>query len=542
MTLSKMAFNPTDGLRNTVSYPSVPTDDAAAREQVQGRLDELQDFINDTLTAEVDAHVADYATLRNVKNYGVLGVAGGSSDDTVACNALEEGYTYVFPADTYMIKAHTDDLLGYGGFRPKANTKYIFLSGAKLKAITSPSDIYNVVWIDIADTEIYDIEVEGDSATHVSGGVGAYGYGINIRNNAKCKIYNPKTYNCWGDGIINNTLVGSDVEIYNPDSYNNRRQAMSLMCADRFRVKGGKFRNTSGANPQCGLDIEPNYATDILNDVVFEDIEFNDNAAAGITIYGGGAFPTEYKIEFKNCRTKGNAGFSTVIQSLPYSAKGSISFTNTKLKKNGMHIIDSFANVFIDNILCENTIYPFQIENTVADTVCGNLVAKNVQIIDEDATLLKAVSFVTSNTVTGNNIKDIDIDIVRHNLANTKITTSGDKKFLGKRSIKIDSVKDTTTSIFSSTMPTYLFQKIANTGATADITCEINHLVSRSLGATLEFEVVAAFYIHITDADTNILPFTGVRIRSNVVGSRIKLRYNGTNWVVVEQIGTWTVY
>jgi hypothetical protein len=55
MTLSKMAFSPADGLRNTVSYPQVPANESAAREQIQGRMDELQDFINDVLTSEQDA-------------------------------------------------------------------------------------------------------------------------------------------------------------------------------------------------------------------------------------------------------------------------------------------------------------------------------------------------------------------------------------------------------------------------------------------------------------------------------------------------------
>jgi hypothetical protein len=499
------------------------------------------------LSATVESHLTDVSSWINVKNPPwapmVAAKGDGITDDTVALNALPEGYIYFIPKSTgnYMIKGFTDDGLGHEGFRTKANTTYIWAPGAIFEEITSPTDIYSIIWVDTENTILINPTVEGDRETHV-GTDGQMGYGINIRNYAKCKIYNPVAYNCWGDGCIVNTLLGSDVEIYNLDSYNNRRQGLSVMCADRLRVKGKTLRTSNGTAPQMGLDIEPNYPTDILNDVLFEDIDFDDNASAGFGIYGGGAFPTEYKISFVNCRTKGNVGVSAIIQDVPYAAKGSINFINTKFRKDGLHIKNSFANVFVDGMLCEDTKYPFKIENTKADTVCGNLVARNVEIIDSDSTLLKAVNFITSSAVTGNNIKDVDIEIVRHNLANTKITTNGDKKFLGKRSIKIDSVKDTTGSILANNMPIYLYQKITNTGATADISCDISYILSRALGATAEFEVVAPYYIAITDVDTNILPFAGFKIRSNVVGSRIKLRHNGTNWIVVEQIGTWAVY
>ena len=40
------AFSPVTGLRNTTTYPSKPASGTAAREQIQGRLDEVRDYIN----------------------------------------------------------------------------------------------------------------------------------------------------------------------------------------------------------------------------------------------------------------------------------------------------------------------------------------------------------------------------------------------------------------------------------------------------------------------------------------------------------------
>jgi RNase P/RNase MRP subunit p29 len=53
LALTDFAFSPATGLRNTTSYPSAPGSGTAAREQVQGRLDEVRDFINGTLQTDI---------------------------------------------------------------------------------------------------------------------------------------------------------------------------------------------------------------------------------------------------------------------------------------------------------------------------------------------------------------------------------------------------------------------------------------------------------------------------------------------------------
>lgn len=56
MGFSKFSFNPADGLRNVVQYPTVPASEAEAREQIQGRLDEIKNYLNNILTSELDVH------------------------------------------------------------------------------------------------------------------------------------------------------------------------------------------------------------------------------------------------------------------------------------------------------------------------------------------------------------------------------------------------------------------------------------------------------------------------------------------------------
>ena len=46
MAFTRMAFNPEEGLRKVETYPSTPASEGEARDQVQGRLDEVRDYIN----------------------------------------------------------------------------------------------------------------------------------------------------------------------------------------------------------------------------------------------------------------------------------------------------------------------------------------------------------------------------------------------------------------------------------------------------------------------------------------------------------------
>jgi hypothetical protein len=51
MALTPFAFDPTDGLRNTSTYPTTPDNETDARDQIQTPLDELKDGLNTVINA-----------------------------------------------------------------------------------------------------------------------------------------------------------------------------------------------------------------------------------------------------------------------------------------------------------------------------------------------------------------------------------------------------------------------------------------------------------------------------------------------------------
>lgn len=58
MALTAMAFTPSDGVKNSTSFPN-PANGTAARKQIQDILDQIKDYINNTLRAELAATDTD---------------------------------------------------------------------------------------------------------------------------------------------------------------------------------------------------------------------------------------------------------------------------------------------------------------------------------------------------------------------------------------------------------------------------------------------------------------------------------------------------
>jgi len=95
------------------------------------------------------------------------------------------------------------------------------------------------------------------------------------------------------DGItISGDLTGSgpstNVRIENCDSYNNRRNGLSIVHAQGLVVDGGRYWNSNGApnGPWAGIDIEPN-AGQVVQDVVLLAVRTQANAGAGIQFTPG---------------------------------------------------------------------------------------------------------------------------------------------------------------------------------------------------------------------------------------------------------------
>ncbi len=88
----------------------------------------------------------------------------------------------------------------------------------------------------------------------------------------------------------------------------HHRQGISVISAENLMIRNCRISNTSGTQPMCGIDFEPNQkpGEQLINCVV-ENCDFINNARAGIIVYTGGlAEPLD--ITVRNCRFSGNDG------------------------------------------------------------------------------------------------------------------------------------------------------------------------------------------------------------------------------------------
>ena len=73
MGFTEMRFDPADGLRNE-SFDTTPVSEDAAREQIQGRLDEIKDYINNYLSSELESIVPDQSGAERVGSAAIDGI------------------------------------------------------------------------------------------------------------------------------------------------------------------------------------------------------------------------------------------------------------------------------------------------------------------------------------------------------------------------------------------------------------------------------------------------------------------------------------
>lgn len=233
---------------------------------------------------------------RNVKDSddtGAFNEAVSKLSDT--CNVL-----YV-PEGIYQIDAETSIKL-------KSNMKLVLSPNAVLKAINNSSRNYNIICVDnISNVTISGGQIQGERYGHGSSG-GEWGMGIGVYDGRNITISNVKISDCWGDGIYlgsrneNNTKAGCrEITISDCNLINNRRNNLSIVCADDVTINGCAFRDANGTAPQYGIDIETNNSSNPCERVEILNSVFEGNASAAM-----GIVTNANDITISGCTLKGD--------------------------------------------------------------------------------------------------------------------------------------------------------------------------------------------------------------------------------------------
>ena len=199
---------------------------------------------------------------------------------------------------------------------------------------------------------------------------GQWGHGVHIVGSKNIEIKNMKIKNCYGDGIFINK--SNNVLISNCISDNNRRQGLSICNGEHIIVDNCNFLNTNGQTPQAGIDIEPNFSTDIIKNIIIKNCTIEDNQGSGIEV-NLTKLNTESEtvvesvfISIDNCVIKNNkdgVGYFYMPEGkdLINSVKGFIKITNSNILSSNraailiMNIKDNVMPVLMgDNLNISN--------------------------------------------------------------------------------------------------------------------------------------------------------------------------------------------
>ena len=211
----------------------------------------------------------------NVKQFGAKG--DGVTDDTLSIQTALNYVDDVFvPKGTFMVNAITHIL-------PNSNNRIKLDNDAIIEAIGNSATNYAVIDINNkSNVEISGGTIKGDRANH-TGDSGEWGMCLSVENGAtNIYIHDIKLINAWGDGLyINNA---TNVRTQNLIIDNARRNGISIISVETFNSLNDYISNTNGTAPQAGVDIEPNYTTDKLIDINFNNLTTYNNTGSGFAI------------------------------------------------------------------------------------------------------------------------------------------------------------------------------------------------------------------------------------------------------------------
>lgn len=261
------------------------------------------------ITALIFILAVAYKGSLNVRYCGAKG--DGITDDTRAIqNAINYSYhkgggTVFIPDGVYLVNPDVSIAL-----RNKVKLK---LSGnATLKALPTDKGNYSILLIsDVNNAEVVGGNILGERYEH-AGSTGEWGMGINIIGSNNIYIADVSVSDCWGDGIYIGVTPKQNycenIKIQNFKIHNNRRQGISIISVKNLTIRDGVISTTHGTDPQSGIDLEPDYSTEFLQNIVIENLNTKNNKGYGITSHFVPGLPFgSVSITIKNHKDVGSA-------------------------------------------------------------------------------------------------------------------------------------------------------------------------------------------------------------------------------------------
>ncbi|WP_416149512.1 right-handed parallel beta-helix repeat-containing protein [Salipaludibacillus sp. HK11] len=113
-------------------------------------------------------------------------------------------------------------------------------------------------------------------------------HGLSLTSVSGLWLHNVVVVNCGSDGLylgeVSVDKPSKGVFAYDCVFDNNMRQGMSITNLENGHFHRCSFLNTNGKSPEAGVDLEPNHADSILNNIEFIDCKFKHNNGRGFVM------------------------------------------------------------------------------------------------------------------------------------------------------------------------------------------------------------------------------------------------------------------
>lgn len=259
-----------DGVRQQSSSARYGTADTIAMDAAT--LEEMQRKL---APAEVTIATAEEI---EASSYGAVG--DGVTDNTAVFRRLLAG-------GNRTIHVRAGDYLT-GSLNIEANTELLLEPGVVLRDLGNlqPSERL----LNIRST--HDVRIVGWGAQLLADRTnyttGEQRHGVLIFGSDHVTIEGLESSGHGGDGFYIGGPPGdpsTDIVLRGCKAGNNRRQGLSITSARRVYVADCEFAETNGTAPEFGIDLEPNYPTDLLDDINFLRVATHNNRGGGIALY-----------------------------------------------------------------------------------------------------------------------------------------------------------------------------------------------------------------------------------------------------------------
>jgi len=186
----------------------------------------------------------------------------------------------------------------------------------------------------------------GDVGNHTyqDGTTSEWGFGILVNGSENVTIKGMRITKCIGDGIYigggktddigDYSMASKNIYIKNVVADDNRRQGISITCADGVYIENCLFSNTGMTeftSPGCGIDIEPNKAQSVRNVIIKKSRILDNNKILDASVGGYTAEGNKCNVEnilFEDCEITGTLCVST----------GSVTLIKCSMATLGLHL------------------------------------------------------------------------------------------------------------------------------------------------------------------------------------------------------------